>query len=66
METLEQKAAANGGVFQIDLDAGPDSEWCVIMVSPAFIEKLREIASRKGLSPDDVLVAAVDEYAKKE
>lgn len=64
METLEQKAWVAGGSFHVDLDEGPDSEWCVIMVTPSLIERIREISTRTGKTMDEVLVAAVVEYGK--
>lgn len=65
METLEQKALQNGGSLKIDLDAGPDSEWCMILVTPAMIEKIREIAARIGKTPDEVLMLALTELDKQ-
>lgn len=63
MKSLEQEARENGGYLKVDLDDREGSfEWCMIMVNPALIEKLDEIAKRTGEAPDSVLVNAVLRY----
>jgi len=63
MKTLEQKAQDNGGYLKVDLDDRDGAfEWCMIMATPALIEKLNEISERTGEAPDEVLVKAVLKY----
>lgn len=65
MDTLEQKALKNGGSLKLDLDSGPDFEWCMMLVTPAMIEKIREIALRIGKTPDEVMMLALTELDKQ-
>jgi hypothetical protein len=63
MKSLEHQAKENGGYLKVDLDEREGAfEWCIIMVTPALVEKLAEIAKRTGEAPDTVLVKAVLKY----
>jgi len=63
VNNIERKAAEAGGSLKLDLDDREGSfGWCIIMVKPAVIEKLQEIAGRTGETPDQVLVRSILEY----
>ena len=70
VKSLEQQAVDNGGHISLDLDDPTGAvEWCPLMVTPAVIEKLVEIAERMQIAPDEVLILAIqryDEDTKKE